>query len=43
MMILAHRFKGNGAVAGIEIERDYDALPLVECYPGQSVEGDRGC
>jgi GAF domain-containing protein len=35
LMILAHRFKENPNFAGIEIERDYDNLPLVECYPGQ--------
>jgi GAF domain-containing protein len=35
LMILAHRFKGNGSDARIEIQRDYDVLPLVECYAGQ--------
>lgn len=35
LTILAHRMKPSPDHPGIQIEKDYDALPLVECYPGQ--------
>ncbi|MCU0566294.1 MAG: GAF domain-containing protein [Oculatellaceae cyanobacterium Prado106] len=35
LLILAHRFKASPIHAGIQVERDYGQLPLVECYPGQ--------
>ena len=35
LMILTHRLKPSRDNPGIQIEKDYDPLPLVECYPGQ--------
>ncbi|MEM1310058.1 MAG: cache domain-containing protein, partial [Cyanobacteria bacterium P01_H01_bin.153] len=35
LMILQHRTKGKPDQPAIEIVKDYDTLPLVECYPGQ--------
>lgn len=35
LMILTHRLKPSPTSAGIQIDKDYDSLPLVECYPGQ--------
>ena len=33
--ILQHRLKADGATTGIRVVKQYGALPLVECYPGQ--------
>lgn len=35
LMILQHRLKETTHQSAIEIERDYQTLPDVECYPGQ--------
>ncbi|MEG3848479.1 GAF domain-containing protein [Microcoleus sp. herbarium19] len=35
LLILQSRLKSNGLIPGIEIIKDYGALPKVECYPGQ--------
>ncbi|MDJ0621179.1 MAG: GAF domain-containing protein [Calothrix sp. MO_192.B10] len=35
LMILQNRLKGASKSADIQIIKDYDRLPLVECYPGQ--------
>ncbi|MGB3401689.1 MAG: ATP-binding protein [Microcoleaceae cyanobacterium] len=34
LMILNNRIKGKSGYAGIEIIREYDQLPLIDCYPG---------
>ncbi|MFK8185102.1 MAG: MHYT domain-containing protein [Phormidesmis sp.] len=35
LMLLAHQIKSKGKTPAIEVVQDYDALPLLECYPGQ--------
>lgn len=35
LMILQHRLKPSGDNSTIHVIKDYDALPLIECYPGQ--------
>ncbi|MBW4508361.1 MAG: GAF domain-containing protein [Scytonematopsis contorta HA4267-MV1] len=35
LMILQNRLKVAPHIPEIQVNRDYDALPLVECYPGQ--------
>ncbi|MBF2063075.1 MAG: GAF domain-containing protein [Calothrix sp. C42_A2020_038] len=35
LMILQNRLKPSPDCFGIQIEKDYDQLPLIECYPGQ--------
>ena len=35
LMILHHRLKGSSGQPAIEVIRDYDTLPTVDCYPGQ--------
>lgn len=35
LLILQHRLKANSEFSGIEIIKDYDNLPMVECYAGQ--------
>jgi len=35
LMILRHRLKSTASSPAIEVIRDYDALPKVDCYPGQ--------
>lgn len=35
LMILEHRIKATPERPRIQIEKDYDDLPLVKCYPGQ--------
>lgn len=35
LMILQHRLKPKSGHSGIQIIKDYDHLPLVECYAGQ--------
>ena len=35
LLILQSRLKANGLIPGIEIIKDYGALPKVDCYPGQ--------
>jgi signal transduction histidine kinase len=35
LVILAHRFKLNGAKSEIQIVKEYGDLPLVDCYAGQ--------
>ncbi|MEO1428420.1 MAG: response regulator [Cyanobacteria bacterium J06632_19] len=35
LMILQHRFKGKPELPEIQVIRNYEKLPLVECYPGQ--------
>lgn len=35
LMILQNRLKPSAQNPGIQIIKDYDALPTVECYPGQ--------
>jgi signal transduction histidine kinase len=35
LLILQHRLKGHNANSAIEVLKNYDKLPLVECYPGQ--------
>jgi two-component system NtrC family sensor kinase len=35
LMILQHRLKACGDLPEIEIIRDFEPLPLVECYPGK--------
>lgn len=35
LLILQHRIKANGKNPGIQINKDYGDLPLVECYGGQ--------
>ncbi|PSB41879.1 ATPase [filamentous cyanobacterium Phorm 6] len=32
LLILQHRLKANGKLPGIELIKDYEDLPLVECY-----------
>jgi PAS domain S-box-containing protein len=34
LMILNNRFKGSPNCLGIQVIRDYDQLPLIDCYPG---------
>lgn len=34
LMILGHRLKPNHQRPGIEVIKDYQEMPLVECYPG---------
>lgn len=35
LLILQHRFKASPSRPAVEIVRDYDTLPPIECYPGQ--------
>jgi signal transduction histidine kinase len=35
LLILQHRLKDRSDCPAIQVIRDYGALPLVECYPGQ--------
>ncbi|MEC4985622.1 MAG: ATP-binding protein, partial [Oscillatoria sp. PMC 1076.18] len=35
LLILHHRFKGNGEIPEIKIIKEYSELPLVKGYPGQ--------
>ncbi|MEP0919526.1 ATP-binding protein [Leptolyngbya sp. DQ-M1] len=35
LLILQHRLKDRSDCPAIQVIRDYDSLPLVECYPGQ--------
>lgn len=35
LLILQHRLKANGSSPGIEVIKEYEELPLVECYAGQ--------
>ena len=35
LLILQHRLKASGDRPAIEVIKEYDSLPLVECYPGQ--------
>ncbi|WP_414544303.1 sensor histidine kinase [Nostoc sp. CCY0012] len=35
LLILQHRLKGKPEFPAIQVIRDYDNLPEVECYPGQ--------
>ena len=35
LLILQHRLKANGNFSGIEVIKNYQELPLVECYAGQ--------
>ncbi len=35
LMILKHRLKANSTRPAIQVIKEYGALPLVECYPGQ--------
>ena len=35
LMILRDRFKFRGELPGISVQKNYGALPLVECYAGQ--------
>jgi two-component system, NtrC family, sensor kinase len=35
LLILQSRLKPHGLVAGIDLIKEYGALPKVECYPGQ--------
>ncbi len=35
LLILQHRLKSNGCHPEIEIIKEYDELPTVECYPGK--------
>ncbi|GBE90699.1 PAS domain S-box protein [Nostoc cycadae] len=35
LLILHHRWKNNGIGLNISIIREYNDLPLVDCYPGQ--------
>ncbi|WP_413199288.1 GAF domain-containing protein [Nostoc piscinale] len=35
LMILQHRLKPSGDSPTIHVIKDYDSLPLIECYPGQ--------
>jgi two-component system, NtrC family, sensor kinase len=35
LMILGHRLKGKSDRPNIDVIKEYDNLPLVECYPGQ--------
>ncbi|MBD2157268.1 ATP-binding protein [Leptolyngbya sp. FACHB-16] len=35
LLILQHRLKGNSERPAVRVQKDYDDLPLVECYPGQ--------
>lgn len=35
LMILQHRLKESNDRPAIEVIRDYDQLPIVQCYPGQ--------
>jgi GAF domain-containing protein len=35
LMILKNRFKEKDDVSAVHIVRDFDTLPLIECYPGQ--------
>ncbi|MGA9377257.1 MAG: ATP-binding protein, partial [Phormidium sp.] len=35
LMILQHRLKPKSGHSGIQVIKDYDDLPLVECYAGQ--------
>jgi two-component system, NtrC family, sensor kinase len=35
LMILQHRLKGRECFSGVEVIKEYNQLPPVECYPGQ--------
>jgi len=35
LMILQHRLKPSADSPSIHVSKDYDSLPLIECYPGQ--------
>ncbi|OUL28609.1 histidine kinase [Nostoc sp. T09] len=35
LMILQHRLKPSSDSPTINVSKDYDSLPLIECYPGQ--------
>ncbi|OUL26441.1 GAF domain-containing protein [Nostoc sp. 106C] len=35
LMILQHRLKPSSDIPTINVSKDYDSLPLIECYPGQ--------
>ncbi|BAY09837.1 GAF domain-containing sensor histidine kinase [Calothrix sp. NIES-2098] len=35
LMILQHRLKPSSDGPSINVSKDYDSLPLIECYPGQ--------
>jgi urea transport system substrate-binding protein len=35
LLILHHRLKANGDHPSIRVVKEYDELPLVECYPSQ--------
>ncbi|MBD2292745.1 GAF domain-containing protein [Anabaena sphaerica FACHB-251] len=35
LMILQHRLKTSGDNSAIYVSKEYDNLPLIECYPGQ--------
>jgi signal transduction histidine kinase len=35
LLILQHRLKPTATSPGIQLQREYGHLPLVECYPGQ--------
>jgi signal transduction histidine kinase len=35
LMILDHQLKANSDHPGIEVNKEYGQLPLIECYPGQ--------
>jgi two-component system, NtrC family, sensor kinase len=35
LMILQHRLKGRECFSGVEVIKEYNKLPPVECYPGQ--------
>ncbi len=35
LLILQHRLKAKPESAAIQVVKDYGALPLVDCYPGQ--------
>jgi signal transduction histidine kinase len=35
LLILKHRLQGNAHRPAIEVVKDYDVLPTIECFPGQ--------
>ncbi|BAZ30417.1 GAF sensor signal transduction histidine kinase [Cylindrospermum sp. NIES-4074] len=35
LMILQNRLKSSGDSHSIHVSKDYDTLPMIECYPGQ--------
>ncbi|MDJ0619300.1 MAG: response regulator [Calothrix sp. MO_192.B10] len=35
LIILKHRMKGNEKRADVQVRKDYEQLPYVECYPGE--------